>query len=239
MSEEDGMQEAYKAMTDQQTRTIARLKQAIETFTEHRQVAQANLEAFVLDQSEAIRELDKMITSAVKALEKEAGGLYHLESMQLGRMPPTAVDRSVPPTPEQAQATAVAERTEEQIKLEKEFKLGKPAPGFPVERPSDAVVKIDEHGRESATWVHELPAHASPADQIDEQGRRHIRINGRHQIYSQHGKLISDEIDTQALEADQKAFAWLKEQGLIDDNGKLTEAGKKVQAEKLKTNGAT
>jgi hypothetical protein len=41
-----------------------------------------------------------------------------------------------------------------------------------------------------------------------------------------------------AQEADQKAFAWLKEQGLIDDNGELTEQGKKVQAEKLKTNGA-
>lgn len=202
MSDEEGMQASYGAMVSSLTKQIAMLR-AIHA------ASVQNLEAFVQDAAENIREIEKVIARKGKEL-------YHIQSMQLGRNPPA-------PTPEEAQAVAKVERDEEQIKLEKEFKKGKPAPGFPVEVPPDAKI-----GPLGATWSHEMPAEASAGDEIDEQGRRHIRARGRHQIWSQQGKLISDEVDQEA----QAIFDQLLKAGYIDEKGEPTEAGKAAMKKK-------
>jgi hypothetical protein len=140
-----------------------------------------------------------------RAIAKAAEGLYHAESMRTGRGAPAPPAQAAPPAPAPAPAPArTAGRVETQerdgthvwengrhkvydhsgkLVLDEEDK-----PDFPVEVPEGAA-----RTKHVAAWQGVGNAEWSPADEIDERGLRHVKKGGRHRVYAQDGRLLSDE----------------------------------------------
>lgn len=60
----------------------------------------------------------------------------------------------------------------------------------------DFVVEVPEHAartKQVAVWEGAGNPEWSPADEIDERGHRHVRKGGRHRVYAQDGRLLSDD----------------------------------------------
>jgi hypothetical protein len=151
-------------------------------------------------------------------IAKAAEGLYHLESMRTGRG--GAAPKPAPASPAQEAArTAAASpaspaRAASATRIETLEREGKERhvwedgrhkvfdsdgrllldeedkPDFQVEVPAGAA-----RTKHVATWQGEGHPEWSPADEIDEQGRRHVVKGGRHRTYGQDGRLLSDEAE--------------------------------------------